>query len=119
MNNRCHEFARNLRADVVQSRAVFTTFSCHFHAFRQGFLRVLEREMIKFGILGAGRIGKVHTATIGASSRAKVAFVADAMAKAASDLAATVGAKVASVDEIIASKDVDAILIATPTGTHA
>ena len=75
--------------------------------------------MIRFGILGAGRIGKVHTATIGASSRAKVAFVADAMAKAASDLAATVGAKVASVEEIIASKDVDAILIATPTGTHA
>ena len=50
---------------------------------------------------------------------AKVAFVADAMAKAASDLAATVGAKTASVEEIIASKDVDAILIATPTGTHA
>ena len=75
--------------------------------------------MIRFGILGAGRIGKVHTATIGASSRAKVAFVADAMAKAASDLAATVGAKTASVEEIIASTHVDAILIATPTGTHA
>jgi len=75
--------------------------------------------MIRFGILGAGRIGKVHTATIGASSRAKVVFVADAMPKAAADLAATVGAKTASVEEIIKSKDVDAILIATPTGTHA
>ena len=75
--------------------------------------------MIRFGILGAGRIGKVHTATIGASKVAKVAYVADAVAKAASDLAATVGAKTASVEEIIASKDVDAILIATPTGTHA
>jgi myo-inositol 2-dehydrogenase/D-chiro-inositol 1-dehydrogenase len=75
--------------------------------------------MIRFGILGAGRIGKVHTATIGASKVAKVAYVADAVAKAASDLAATVGAKTASVEEIIAAKDVDAILIATPTGTHA
>jgi len=75
--------------------------------------------MIRFGILGAGRIGKVHTATIGASKAAKVVYVADAMAKAASDLAATVGAKTASVEEIIAAKDVDAILIATPTGTHA
>ena len=44
--------------------------------------------MIRFGILGAGRIGKVHTATIGASKVAKVAYVADAVAKAASDLAA-------------------------------
>src|SRR4051794_20609963 len=83
-----------------------------------GFLCVWEKEMIRFGILGAGRIGKVHTATIGASKVAKVAYVADAVAKAASDLAATVGAKTASVEEIIASKDVDAILIATPTGTH-
>ncbi|MEI2694084.1 MAG: Gfo/Idh/MocA family oxidoreductase [Saprospiraceae bacterium] len=54
-----------------------------------------------------------------ASKAAKVVYVADAMAKAASDLAATVGAKTASVEEIIAAKDVDAILIATPTGTHA
>ena len=75
--------------------------------------------MIRFGILGAGRIGKVHAATIAASKGAKVAFVADAMAKAAADLAASVGAKTAGVEEIIASKDVDAILIATPTGTHA
>jgi myo-inositol 2-dehydrogenase / D-chiro-inositol 1-dehydrogenase len=88
-------------------------------ALWEGFPRVLEKEMIRFGILGAGRIGKVHTATIGASKVAKVAYVADAVAKAASDLAATVGAKTASVEEIIASKDVDAILIATPTGTHA
>ena len=41
------------------------------------------------------------------------------MPKAASDLAATVGAKIASVEDIIAAKDVDAILIATPTGFHA
>jgi myo-inositol 2-dehydrogenase / D-chiro-inositol 1-dehydrogenase len=81
--------------------------------------KVLETEMIRFGILGAGRIGKVHAATIAASKTAKVAFIADAMPKAASDLAASVGAKVATVEDIIASKDVDAILIATPTGTHA
>ena len=75
--------------------------------------------MIKFGVLGAGRIGKVHARTIAASSRATVAYLADAMPKAAADLAAEVGAKVASVEDIIKAKDVDAILIATPTGTHA
>ena len=75
--------------------------------------------MIRFGVLGAGRIGKVHARTIAASSRATVAYLADAMPKAAADLAAEVGAKVASVEGIIKAKDVDAILIATPTGTHA
>jgi myo-inositol 2-dehydrogenase/D-chiro-inositol 1-dehydrogenase len=48
-----------------------------------------------------------------------VAYVADAMPEAASSLAASVGAKVASVEEVIAASDVDAILIATPTDTHA
>ena len=75
--------------------------------------------MIRFGVLGAGRIGKVHARTIAASSRATVDYLADAMPKAAADLAAEVGAKVASVEGIIKAKDVDAILIATPTGTHA
>ena len=75
--------------------------------------------MIRFGVLGAGRIGKVHARTIAASKNATVAYLADAMPKAAADLAAEVGAKVASVEDIIKAKDVDAILIATPTGTHA
>jgi myo-inositol 2-dehydrogenase / D-chiro-inositol 1-dehydrogenase len=74
--------------------------------------------VIRFGILGAGRIGKVHARTIADSGNASVAFVADAIAEAASSLAQSVGAQVSSVDEIIAS-DVDAILIATPTDTHA
>ena len=75
--------------------------------------------MLRFGVLGAGRIGKVHARTIAASGKAKVAYIADAMPKAAADLAAEVGAKVASVEEIIAAKDVDAVLIATPTPFHA
>ncbi len=75
--------------------------------------------MLRFGILGAGRIGKVHARTIAASGKAKVAYLADAMPKAAADLAAEVGARVASVEDIIKAKDVDAILIATPTPFHA
>jgi len=75
--------------------------------------------MVRFGVLGAGRIGKVHANTIAGSGRASVAYVADAMPEAARALAAAVGARVASVDEIIAARDVDAILIATPTDTHA
>ncbi len=75
--------------------------------------------MIRFGIFGAGRIGKVHAATIAKSSKAKVVFIADAMPKAAAELAKSVGAEVASIEDIIKSKNVDAVLIATPTDTHA
>ncbi len=74
--------------------------------------------MVRFGVLGAGRIGKVHAGTIANSARASVAYVADAIPDAAAALAASVGAKTATVEEVIAS-DVDAILIATPTDTHA
>jgi myo-inositol 2-dehydrogenase / D-chiro-inositol 1-dehydrogenase len=76
-------------------------------------------NMIRFGILGAGRIGKVHAATIAKSPKAAVAYIADAMPKAAADLAKSVGAEVADVKDIIKAKNVDAILIATPTDTHA
>ena len=39
--------------------------------------------MLRFGILGAGRIGKVHARTIATSGKAEVAYLADAMPKAA------------------------------------
>ncbi|MDE2383194.1 MAG: inositol 2-dehydrogenase [Alphaproteobacteria bacterium] len=74
---------------------------------------------IKFGVIGAGRIGKVHSATIAANPKAKLAYIADAMPQAANDLAAKYGAKVASVEEIMKAKDVDAVLIGSPTGFHA
>ena len=75
--------------------------------------------MLRFGILGAGRIGNVHARAIASSGRASVAYIADAMPEAAQKLAGIVGARTGSVEEIIAASDVDAILIATPTDTHA
>lgn len=75
--------------------------------------------MIRFGVLGAGRIGKVHAGTIARSGRANVAYVADALPEAAEALASSVGAKVAAVEAVIGASDVDAILICTPTDTHA
>ena len=75
--------------------------------------------MIRFGVIGAGRIGKVHSKTIAANPKAKLAYIADAMPQAAADLAAQYGAKVASVEDIMKAKDVDAVLIGSPTGFHA
>jgi myo-inositol 2-dehydrogenase / D-chiro-inositol 1-dehydrogenase len=75
--------------------------------------------MIRFGVIGAGRIGKVHAKTIATNPKAKLAYIADAMPAAAESLASTYGAKVASVDDIMKAKDVDAVLIGSPTGFHA
>jgi myo-inositol 2-dehydrogenase/D-chiro-inositol 1-dehydrogenase len=74
---------------------------------------------MRFAILGAGRIGRVHATTIAGLEGAEIAYVSDAIAEAAQSLAAQVGARVAGVDEAIAARDVDAVLIATPTDTHA
>ena len=74
---------------------------------------------IRFGVIGAGRIGKVHAKTIAHNPKATLAYIADALPKAAQDLADRHGAKVASVDEIMKATDVDAVLIGSPTGFHA
>ncbi len=74
---------------------------------------------VRFGVIGAGRIGKVHAKTIANNPKAKLAYIADALPKAAQDLAAAHGAKVASIDEIMRATDVDAMLIGSPTGFHA
>ena len=74
---------------------------------------------IRFGVIGAGRIGKVHAKTIASNPKAKLSYIADALPQAAQDLAAQHGAQVASVEQIFAAADVDAVLIGSPTGFHA
>ncbi|MFN0113593.1 MAG: inositol 2-dehydrogenase [Paracoccaceae bacterium] len=74
---------------------------------------------LNFGLLGAGRIGKVHAKAISGNAAAKLVAVADAMAPAAAAIAAQYGCAVRSVEAILASKDIDAVVICTPTDTHA
>jgi myo-inositol 2-dehydrogenase/D-chiro-inositol 1-dehydrogenase len=75
--------------------------------------------MIRIAVLGAGRIGRIHGRNAAAHPAARLTAVADPMEAAASDLAAATGAEVAPLDEIVERSDVDAILICTPTTTHA
>ena len=74
---------------------------------------------LSIGLLGAGRIGKVHAAAIAATPGARLAAVADALPEAASSLAAAYDAQVASVDAIIGDPSVDAVFITTPTDMHS
>jgi myo-inositol 2-dehydrogenase / D-chiro-inositol 1-dehydrogenase len=75
--------------------------------------------MIRFALLGCGRIGRVHAQNIASHPRASLAAVYDVDAKAAVTVAEQHGAKVASVDDILGDKNIDAVLIATSTPTHA
>ncbi|ODT77383.1 MAG: inositol 2-dehydrogenase [Pelagibacterium sp. SCN 64-44] len=74
---------------------------------------------LNLALIGAGRIAKVHAGAIAANPAARLVAVADAMPEAAEALAAQWGAQPASVDEIAADKSIDAVLICTPTDTHA
>lgn len=74
--------------------------------------------MLKIGILGAGRIGQVHGRTLKQLDQAKAVAVSDYFEEAAKSLADTLDAKVMSTEEIIADKDIDAVVIGTPTDTH-
>ncbi len=75
--------------------------------------------MLRVGLLGAGRIGKIHGGNVAAHPAARLTAVADAVPAAAEALAAATGASVASIDAIIASPDIDAVVICTPTDMHA
>lgn len=72
-----------------------------------------------FALLGAGRIGKVHAKAVASNPQARLIAVADAFEKAATELAGAHGAAVRSIDEIEKATDVDAVIICTPTDTHA
>ncbi len=76
--------------------------------------------MLRIAVLGCGRIGQMHAANVARHARTKLAMVYDVHAPAAEAVAAREGAKIAATaEDVFASKDVDAVLIATATPTHA
>lgn len=74
---------------------------------------------LRFAILGAGRIGRVHARAIASVPGASLAAVADPMPAAAEALRAEHGCEIRSIDAILTSADIDAVVICTPTDTHA
>jgi len=74
---------------------------------------------IKFAVLGAGRIGQVHARAVAAVEGATLVAVSDAVEAAARKVADSYGCDIRSIDAIAAASDVDAVIICTPTDTHA
>ena len=74
---------------------------------------------LSFALLGAGRIGKVHARAVASNPQARLVAVADAFEKAAKELASAYGAEIRTIDAIEKAGDIDAVIICTPTDTHA
>jgi myo-inositol 2-dehydrogenase / D-chiro-inositol 1-dehydrogenase len=74
---------------------------------------------LRVGLLGAGRIGKVHARALTRIPAAELVAIADVVDTAAADLATETGAQVRTIDQIVDASDIDAVLITTPTDVHA
>ena len=75
--------------------------------------------MLRFGIIGTGRIGDMHARLVARQADAEVTCCHDLDAQAAERTAAAVGARTAArVEELVDAPDVDAVLIASATNTH-
>lgn len=75
--------------------------------------------MVRFALIGAGRIGKIHAENIARHPQAQLAYVADAHAASAQELARRWSAQTIDLDAAVTASDVDAVLIASSTDTHA
>jgi myo-inositol 2-dehydrogenase/D-chiro-inositol 1-dehydrogenase len=76
--------------------------------------------MIRIALLGCGRIGAMHAINIATHPSARLAAIYDINRSTAETVAALTGAPVMeSAAAIFASPEVDAVLIATATDTHA
>jgi len=82
----------------------------------------LNEKKLHFGIIGAGRIGRVHAETLAFRlPQSRIMAIADVNHEAAQSLAAHCGIPkvAASSTEIIADPAIEAVLICSSTDTHA
>ena len=76
--------------------------------------------MLRIAVLGCGRIGQMHAANVAKHPRAELVTVYDVNQAAAETVAKALGVTAAaSAAEVFASPNVDAVLVATATPTHA
>jgi len=75
---------------------------------------------VRVGVIGTGRIGRLHAQLLaGEVPGLRLAGVSDVNTGAAAACAARLGTTAATVDEILARADVDAVAICSSTGSHA
>ena len=75
--------------------------------------------MLRFAQFGAGRIGTIHASNLAATGATQLRYVVDVNPAAAAALAAKHGAKVTDVATALGDPEIDAVIIASSTDTHA
>jgi myo-inositol 2-dehydrogenase/D-chiro-inositol 1-dehydrogenase len=76
--------------------------------------------MIRFALFGAGKIGRMHAANLAGHKKAELCWVYDINQARGDEVAATFGARSCnSTEEPLSDPEVNAVLIATSTDTHA
>ena len=75
--------------------------------------------LLKVGLLGAGRIARVHASAISRHPKSDLVAISDYYPEHAEKLSSEYGGAVATTEGIIADDGIDAVLIATPTDTHS
>ncbi|GAA4194185.1 inositol 2-dehydrogenase [Microbacterium oryzae] len=75
---------------------------------------------LRFGLIGTGRIGQVHAASVAAIPGTELSWVADPFIDGAAETARRYGGANVTADplEAIRSGEVDGVIIASPTPTH-
>jgi myo-inositol 2-dehydrogenase/D-chiro-inositol 1-dehydrogenase len=76
-------------------------------------------QQLRIGLFGTGRIGQVHALSLASLEEATLAWVCDPFLEGAKQTAAEFGGRVSDdPDEVFASGEVDAVIVASPTATH-
>lgn len=75
--------------------------------------------MKNVALFGAGRIGRIHASNLAALPGVKLQFVCDPVAPAAADLAQQLGARVSTIEAVLADPSIDVVAIASSTDTHS
>ncbi len=82
--------------------------------------KATNENPVRFALIGSGAIAGVHVEALARIPNARLTAIYSVKPDDARKLVASAGAVVcASLDELLARDDVDAILIATPSGLHA
>ncbi len=75
--------------------------------------------MLQIAQFGAGRIGAVHAQNVARRSDAALRYVIDVNQSAARELAQRYGAEETDTDTALSDSEVDAVIVASSTNTHA